>query len=129
VPIKIFKQFLKFGVVGVANTAISYIVYAALVYFGLHYILSNVLAFLAGMVNAFYWNNKLVFKESRENRNANISAIKMIVAYSFSGLILGSFLLYIFVDSFGISEYIAMIFVLFVTVPLNFILNKFWVFR
>ena len=127
-PFKIFEQFFKFGLVGVANTAISYIVYAALVYFGLHYILSNAAAFAVGLVNAFYWNNKHVFKENRESRKAGIAAFKMIAAYSFSCLVLGSFLLYVFVDVLGVSAYVAMVLVLCVTVPLNFILNRFWVF-
>jgi putative flippase GtrA len=81
------------------------------------------------MVNAFYWNNKHVFKENRENRNAAGSALRMVISYAFSGLAVGSALLYVFVDIFGFSEYIAPFFGLCVTVPLNFILNKFWVFK
>jgi putative flippase GtrA len=127
--LKIFEQFFKFGLVGVANTLIAYFVYAALTYLGLYYIFSNVVAFIVSMMNAFYWNNKHVFKENRENRKAVNSAFRMVAAYAFSGLIVASALLYIFVDVLGISKYIAPFFGLCVTVPLNFALNKFWVFR
>ncbi|MCL2102199.1 MAG: GtrA family protein [Fibromonadales bacterium] len=123
------KQFLKFGLVGVANTLISYFVYVALTYLGLYYLLSNVIAFVVSMINAFYWNNKHVFKENRENRKAVNSAFYMVISYAFSGLAVGSALLYVLVDVLGISKYIAPFFGLCITVPLNFVLNKFWVFR
>jgi len=124
-----FKQFFKFGLVGVVNTLISYFIYAILTYLGLFYLVSNVIAFAISMTNAFYWNNKHVFKENRENRKAINSAFRMVISYAFSGLIISSALLYIFVDIFKISEYIAPFLGLCITVPLNFILNKFWVFR
>jgi putative flippase GtrA len=124
-----FRQFFKFGLVGVANTLISYFAYAILTYLGLYYLVSNVIAFAISMVNAFYWNNKHVFKENIENRKVVNSAFRMVVSYAFSGLIVSSALLYIFVDIFGISAYIAPFLGLCITVPLNFILNKFWVFR
>jgi putative flippase GtrA len=128
IKVVFLEQFFKFGLVGIANTLISYVVYALLTYFGLHYLLSNIAAFAISMANAFYWNNKHVFKQNRENRKALNSAFRMVVSYSFSGLLVGSALLYIFVDILGFSKYIAPFFGLCITVPLNFILNKFWVF-
>ena len=124
-----FKQFFKFGLVGVVNTLINYFIYAILTYLGLFYLFSNVIAFAISMVNAFYWNNKHVFKENRENRKAINSVFRMVVSYAFSGLVVSSALLYIFVDMLKISEYIAPFLGLCITVPLNFVLNKFWVFK
>jgi putative flippase GtrA len=129
VSIMLIEKFLKFGIVGVSNTLISYSIYAVLTYLGLYYIFSNIIAFAVSMANAFYWNNKHVFNENRENRNALGSAFRMVVSYALSGLIVGSVLLYIFVDIFEISEYIAPFLGLCITVPLNFILNRFWVFK
>ena len=39
-----FIQFVKFGLVGVSNTAISYVTYALLVYLGFHYLIANMVA-------------------------------------------------------------------------------------
>ncbi|MCL2281938.1 MAG: GtrA family protein [Fibromonadales bacterium] len=125
----LFGKFLKFGIVGVANTLIYYFTYAALTYAGLYYLLSSIIAFAVSMTNAFYWNNKHVFYENRESRSAVGSAFRMVVSYAFSGLVIGTALLYALVDVFGISEYAAPFFGLCVTVPLNFMLNRFWVFR
>jgi len=126
---QLLDKFWKFGIVGVANTAISYATYAIFVTLGVHYLLCGVIAFAVSMVNAFYWNNKHVFHENRENRSAVGSAFRMVASYAFSGLLIGTSLLYVFVDIFGVDEYIAPFFGLCVTVPLNFILNRFWVFR
>jgi len=51
---------------------------------------------------------------------------KTYLSYAFSGLFLSSLLLYVWVDLCKISEFIAPLINLLVTVPLNFVLNKFW---
>lgn len=60
-----FMQFVKFGLVGLSNTLLTYVVYAILVTLGLHYQLSNVISYAAGIFNSYYWNNKYVFQEDR----------------------------------------------------------------
>lgn len=71
-----FMQFVKFGVVGVTNTVISYTL-NVLVLFAcakLHiferydYILGNTIAFLLSVLWSFYWNSRYVFglEEGRE---------------------------------------------------------------
>ena len=44
---KVMVQFIKFGIVGVSNTLISYVTYMAGITWGLHYLLANLLAFVA----------------------------------------------------------------------------------
>jgi putative flippase GtrA len=51
------------------------------------------------------------------------------VAYGSTGLFLASVLLWLYVDQLHISEYIAQLLVLVVTIPLNFIINKYWSFK
>lgn len=125
-----FLQFIKFGVVGLSNTAISYAIYTALVYFSVYYIAANTIAFIISVLNSFFWNNKFVFTKNKgEKRNTGKTIIKTFITYSFTGLILSNILLYLLVNTANISKYIAPLFILAVTIPLNFILNKFWAFR
>lgn len=56
------------------------------------------------------------------------SLIKTYIAYSAS-LVIGLIIMYILIDVMLISKFLAPIFTLFITVPINFILNKFWTFR
>jgi len=123
-------QFFKFGVVGLSNTAISYLIYSLLVYVGLHYLAASVVAFVLSVLNSFFWNHKFVFKdETGGKRDITRALIRTYASYAFSGLIVSNILLYIFIELFGVSKYIAPLFGLVVTVPLNYILNKLWAFK
>jgi len=124
-------QFIKFGIVGLSNTALSYIIYAALVYLGLYYIIASVISFVLSVLNSFYWNNKYVFKSGNDQRKHRFwdVLIKTYVSYAFTGLILSNILLYVFVDALHISKYLAPLLGLVITVPLNFVLNKKWAFK
>jgi putative flippase GtrA len=123
-------QFIKFGIVGLSNTIIAYAIYFLLVYFGLHYIVASVIAFVISVLNSFFWNNKYVFKKQQDHkRNILHSLLKTYLSYAFTGLILQNILLVVFIDFMHISKYIAPLFGLTVTVPLNFVLNKLWAFK
>lgn len=123
-------QFVKFGIVGTSNTLIAYAVYSICVFVGIHYIVANAIAFLVSVLNAYFWSDRYIFKkEEGETRNVKMTILRTYIAYGSTGLILGSILLTIYVDIFMISEYIAQLFVLIFTIPLNFIINKFWSFK
>lgn len=126
----LFLQFVKFGVVGVSNTVIWYVVYASLTYVGVHYILSNIISFFVSVSNSFFWNNRYVFKKyESEKRNPWWALLKTFVAYAGTGLVLSNLLLTLFVEVFKMSKFIAPILPLFITIPLNFVINKYWSFR
>jgi putative flippase GtrA len=127
---EVCMQFIKFGIVGVSNTVIYYAVYAALVSLSLQYIAANIIAFSVSVLNAFFWNNKYVFKKTAgADRNAVQTLIKTALVYGFTGLLLSNGMLYLLVEALGVSKYFAPLFCICVTVPLNFMLNKFWAFR
>ena len=51
------------------------------------------------------------------------------MAYAGTGLILNNILLIFWVDIMGIHEMLGPILNLFITIPLNFLLNKYWAFK
>lgn len=123
-------QFLRFCIVGLSNTLIGYVVYSLCVFLGMHYLLANLVGFLVSVVNAFYWSNTYVFaKGNGEYRNLYWSFIKTILAYASTGIVLNSILLWLLIDQWHISEYLAPLLILMVTVPTNFIMNKYWSFK
>lgn len=125
-----FVQFIKFGLVGVGNTLISYVVYAFFVYLGYHYIIGSIIGFVVSVLNSFYWNNKYVFKEKDgEKRSLWKACFKTFLSYASSGLILTNILLVVWVDLLHISEYLAPIINLVITIPINFLINKLWAFK
>ena len=123
-------QFVKFGIVGASNTLIAYVIYSICVYIGIHYLIANFIGFIINVLNAYYWSDRFVFKKGEgEVRSAIWTLAKTYVAYGSTGLLLASILLYLYVDKLHISEYIAQLLVLVITIPLNFIINKFWSFK
>jgi len=123
-------QFIKFGIVGLSNTLISYVVYAVLINLRWHYLLASVGGFLVSIVNAYYWNNRYVFKMERgEERVWWRVFLKMFVSYAGTGLVLNNMLLILWVDGLGFHKMLGPVINLFVTIPLNFFLNKYWAYK
>lgn len=120
-------QFIKFGIVGFSNTLISLAVYYILVFFGWNYLLANTMDFLISVCNAFFWNYRYVFKDKTETSIPK-SFSKVFITYGISYLV-STFLIWLMVDIMHISEWLAPLIRLVVTVPLNFVLNKLWAFR
>jgi len=128
--IRLLTQFIKFSIVGLSNTLISYGVYAGLTYIGVPYVLASVIGFVVSVLNSFFWNNRYVFKKNDgEQRNPWWTLAKTFLAYAGTGLILSNILLVLFVEKMGVSKYLAPILSLVITIPLNFVINKFWSFR
>lgn len=127
-----FMQFVKFGLVGVSNTLISYFVYL-LFLFTLgedYYLVGNVVGFFVSVLNSFYWNDKYVFKmKDGESRSKFKSLIKVFLSYASTGLILSNLLLIVFVQILNISKTIGPLVVLIITIPLNYVMNKVWAFK
>ena len=124
------SQFIKFSLVGISNTVVSYTVYALLLTFGLNYIIANVISYFAGVINSFYWNNKYVFRtDDGSERNAISSFVKLLTSSAFTGLMLNNILLYFWVGVLGISSFLGPLINLLVTYPLNYFLSKFWAFK
>lgn len=133
-----FMQFVKFGIVGLSNTVLSYLIYVVglvlLRKLGLFsktdYIIASVIGFILSVYWSFYWNHKMVFKlRDGQERSWWKALIKTYISYSFTGLFLSNILLILWVQVCHISEMIAPLINLLVTVPLNFLINKFWAFR
>ena len=129
-------QFVLFGIVGVSNTVISYLlnimVLGLLSPFRLawDYIAGNLVAFLLSVLWSFYWNNRIVFTQG-EGQSLNLwkALLKAYAAYGFTGIVLNNILSWIWISMFHISKYIAPLINLVISVPLNFVINKLWTFK
>ena len=94
-----------------------------------NYLLAQVVAFVLSVLWSYYWNNKIVFESEDNSAGSTLKRLmKTFASYAFTGLFLSAILLYLWVDIVHLSEYIAPIINLLITVPLNFIINKFWAF-
>jgi len=123
-------QFAKFGIVGVSNTVISLLMYYIIIWINPEdYLLGNIVGWIVSVANAFFWNERFVFQKGKENtQNLIIKLCKTYLSYGLTFL-LSIVLLYVEVDILSWSEVVCPILNLLITVPLNFVFNKFWAFR
>ncbi len=121
------KQIIRFIIVGASNTAVSYITYLIVYFLTKNYILSNAAGFVTGTLNAYIWNSRFVFDQDKGKIDA-LHLLKTFLSYG-STFILNTGLLYILINYLHISAVIAPIINALIIFLLNYILNKFWVFR
>lgn len=123
-------QFVQFAIVGLSNTFISYAVYMILLLMSVNYLIANIVGFLVSVVNAFYWNNRYVFKEQEgEYRVWWKTLAKTFFSYAGTGLVLANILLVFLVKVLSVCEMLAPILILFITTPINFLANKLWAYK
>ncbi len=153
-------QFIKFGLVGVSNTLVNYLVYVIFVALGVHYVIANALGFIISVLNAYFWGSRFVFKEdkTKEKRVWWKVLLKTYASYAL-GFGINTVLLILWIDLLNIGQYfgfigdiigwasgfigflpesmtaeeiseiVAPVLNMFVTVPINFVVNKFWAYR
>ena len=130
-------QFVKFGLVGVSNTLINYAV-DMLCYYVLLAAMSpegwarktiaTAIAFLVSTFNAFLLNNRFVFTGGGQSRGEWVKTLlRTYACYALTGLILVP-LMKLALTALGVPYWAASLLTLVVTIPLNFLLNKFWAF-
>lgn len=124
-------QFIKFGMVGGLNTVLSYLITNVCYYgFHLHEQICNFISFVITVLISYLLNSRFVFQQQEENKQPWYKALaKVYASYALTELLLMGILLFIQERQLGIPHYIATFINLCVTVPLNFILNKFWAYR
>lgn len=124
------RQFIKFGIVGISNTLVSLGIYYLFVFINPRlYQFGNVVGWIVSVLNAFYWNNKYVFTINTHDAYSTLRRLgKSYLSYGFTFL-LSVLLLHVEVEMLHFSELICPIINLCITIPLNYVLNRFWTFR
>lgn len=145
-------QFIKFGIVGATNTAISYgtemllyyVVFKSVTFAALSDVLHGIgidavpetvkiivislIAFLVSVTNSYVWNSIFVFKAEKKTFPQHLwTYFKTILCYGATGMIMAP-IIKIQLTDHGVQYWLASIIVLVITVPLNFILNKVFAF-
>lgn len=118
-------RFVKFGMVGVINTLVNWIIFFILNALGMYYILANIIAYILGTVNSYLWNTLWVFKY--KDKASTETTIKFIIL-NLIGLGLNTGILYVLVDLCNLNKFIGLITTTAIVMIINYIVNKLWVF-
>ncbi len=123
-----FRQFIKFCIVGVINTAIDTLTYYFFTRFlNVFYLTANVFAFIISTANSYYLNRNFTFQSVHEKKKLEYGKF---IGIQLVGLAITEVILYLFVTYFGqehdiIGKLSAVVVVLF----WNFFGSKFFVFK
>lgn len=120
-----FKQLVKFGIVGVINNLITTLVYIILVKVGIDPNIAYVIGYIAGAINSYFFNNYWVFT-AKDNSKEVLSKFAIVNLITLG---LSSWLLSIFMYKFNVPEVYAQLVVTPFTMIINYLLNKFWTFN
>jgi putative flippase GtrA len=129
-------QLVKFGIVGVSNTLLSYFINISILFllspleFDYDWVVAIAGSFILSVLWSFYWNNKYVFSvENGKKRSWYKALFKSYISYGVTGIVLNIFLSYIWIEIFDVSKYIVPLLNIFIIVPINFVVNKLWAFK
>jgi len=61
-------QLVKYNIVGVLNTAVDFVVYQILTYFGLNYAVAQCISYSCGILNSYFFNSRWTFN-SKDNKD------------------------------------------------------------
>jgi putative flippase GtrA len=118
------REFIRFCLVGLSNTALTLGTYAVLLESGVWYLAASVIGVAVGMVNGYTWNRLWTFGVGR-HRHA--MAVRY-VTVSLTGMAISAALLVLFVEQAGLGEFIAQVLALPFVVAVTFTANRQWTF-
>lgn len=125
-----FKQFVKFGLVGVTNTAVDLGVYVALTrltyFWGMHLVAASVISFSLAATWSYYWNKLWTFQDRRK---ITLQEFSMFFLVSIGGLLIHAGVLWFAVNVLVIYDLLGKVFAVILSIIWNFFINRYWTFR
>jgi len=112
--------------VGGLNTAIDFFVFSLLSYLGLYYIVAQWISYGCGVLNSYLLNRTWTFQQ--QGKRGKYEFLKFTSLNVFT-LIVTSFLLTLFHYKFSLPLPYSKVLVTIVSVGLNYIGTRFWVFK
>jgi putative flippase GtrA len=121
-----FVQFVKFGIVGVANTLLTFAVYTLLLkVFGVWYLAASAIGFVVGTINSFLLNRRWTFRGHVADA---LTPVRWTVVQC-CGLGINEGLLYVFAHEAQLDKLLAQAFATAVVTVSTFLANRAWTFR
>jgi len=119
-------HYLKFCIVGGLNTAIDFFVFSFLSYLGVYYIIAQCVSYGCGVLNSYLLNRAWTFQQQGKGRKHEFLEFTVLNVFT---LIVTSFLLTLFHYKFNIPLPYSKVLVTIISVGLNYIGTRFWVFK
>jgi putative flippase GtrA len=123
---ELMRQFVKFNLVGLLNTALDFVLFSLLTWFGVFYIWAQCISYVLGTINSYTLNKYWTF--TQKGRLEPKQAMRFLVL-NLGSLLLSLGMLAFLSDYMGINVLVAKLITTTVTTLFNYAGNKLWVFR
>lgn len=124
-----YREIILYLIFGVLTTAVSFGAYYGLLATGMHYIAAQIISWALAVAFAFVVNKIFVFEDRADSASELFRQIWQFVSVRIASGVIETALLWLLVDIIGMSEGVAKIPVAILTVILNYIASKLFVFR
>jgi len=125
VPV-VLVQFVKFGIVGISNTLITFAVYTVLLkVFGVWYLAASAIGFVAGAINGFLLNRRWTFAGHVGDA---FTPVRWGIVQT-GGLGINLLLLYVFVHGAHLDKLVAQALATVAVTVSTFFVNRAWTFK
>lgn len=121
------RRAIRFGIIGVLNTAIDFAIFAVLHgIFHVGYLEANVVAFFTASINSYFFNRRWTFRSTAVDIHRELLQYVAVLAI---GFFLNEGALYILVSRFGILPIFGKVGATVLSLSWNFMANRFWTFK
>ena len=125
--VKQLVKLVKFGITGVMNTAVDFLVYTLLVsFFSMGLYVSQIISYSCVMLNSYVVNRKWTF--STQNGFFSGELVRFIVL-NLSMMLLGMGIIYVCTQKLMLHKLVAKLISTLLVLIINFLISNFWVFR
>jgi len=121
----VVRQFVKYGIVGASNTALTLGVYTLAVKLGVPYLLALLIGYLVGGINSYVLNRRWTF---RAGHLAHSSVGTRFAAVQVFAILANEGLLYLFVHDLHVEKILAQAILTVPVLAVTFYVNRVWSF-
>lgn len=118
----------KFGIVGVANTAVDAAVFAILALVGMPILIAQGVSYSCGVANSYWLNGRWTFRDATRGGNDRAKLIRFLIT-NLIVLALSALILMTLHDVLGWSLVMSKILATLMGMVLNYMASRYWVFR
>jgi putative flippase GtrA len=122
----LIRELITFNIVGIINTAVTYIVYSFFVFIGIDYRLALILEYCLGIGLSFTLHRKFTF---RHTEPVSFRMVFSMIGSYLVVLCINFFLLSFLVEKLHFNKYFGQLIALSISVAFSFMAQKFIVFR
>ncbi len=118
-----YRQFVRFLVVGLSNTALSFVAYRLLLVFSTPYVVAAPLAFAVGVLNGYILNRRWTFAAADTTRSRLLYLL-----FGALGATALTLLVLLFVRTVGLDRVVAYVVAVPPVTVATFVANRIWTF-